>query len=196
MVVNQLTFTWIMYEFEYRIRQGQLSPLLLKPLHPIHGDIAENITYKALTSVVLVPALVLLVLAFRPALHPEPWTVAAFVPALLLAFLLRFLSGWTLALAGFWTTRVWRSTSCTSWRCCSSPGRWCRSRCSRPGAGAGRLAALPLDGRLPGRAAAGAVEPEETVVGFGVQLVWLAVQRRLAVVVWRAGLRRYSAVGA
>ena len=32
--------------------------------------------------------------------------VLAFVPAVVLAFLLRFLSGWTLALAGFWTTRV------------------------------------------------------------------------------------------
>ena len=35
-----------------------------------------------------------------------PWAVAAFVPALLLAVLVRFLVEWTLALAAFWTTRV------------------------------------------------------------------------------------------
>ena len=32
--------------------------------------------------------------------------VALFVPALLIAFVLRFVSGWVLALAAFWTTRV------------------------------------------------------------------------------------------
>ena len=32
--------------------------------------------------------------------------MAAFVPAILLAFVVRFFMEWTLALAAFWTTRV------------------------------------------------------------------------------------------
>ena len=35
MVVNQLTFTWIMWEYEYFIREGTLARRLLRPLHPI-----------------------------------------------------------------------------------------------------------------------------------------------------------------
>ena len=49
MLVNHLTFTWIIWEFEWRIRQGMLSPILLRPIHPIHKDIADNVTYKLLT---------------------------------------------------------------------------------------------------------------------------------------------------
>src|SRR5512140_1493523 len=46
MVVNQVTYTWIMYEFEYRVRHGTFSTSLLKPVHPIHSDIADNVTSK------------------------------------------------------------------------------------------------------------------------------------------------------
>ncbi len=49
MLVNQLTYTWIMYEYEYRIREGMLSPALLRPVHPIHADIAENISSKLIS---------------------------------------------------------------------------------------------------------------------------------------------------
>ena len=35
MMMGHLTFTWFMYEFEFRVRSGSFSPLLLQPLHPI-----------------------------------------------------------------------------------------------------------------------------------------------------------------
>jgi ABC-2 type transport system permease protein len=38
MLVNQATYTWVMYEFDYRIREGSFSAALLHPVHPIHGD--------------------------------------------------------------------------------------------------------------------------------------------------------------
>ena len=197
MVVNQLTFTWIMHEFEYRVRQGQLSPLLLKPLHPIHGDIAENVTYKALTSAVLVPALILLAWTFRPALRPEPWMVAAFVPAVLLAFLLRFLSGWTLALAGFWTTRVLAINQLYYMAMLFLSGQMVPLSLL-PGPVQALAAALPFRWMVafPVELLLGRLSPEETVAGFGAQLAWLGAHAVAAALVWRAGLRRYSAVGA
>ena len=67
MVVNHATFTWIMWEFEYRIRNGKLSPLLLRPIHPIHRDIANNLTFKLLTLAVVLPVAAVLALLFRPA---------------------------------------------------------------------------------------------------------------------------------
>ena len=60
MLVNQMTYTWIMYEYEYRIREGMLSPALLRPVHPIHADIADNISSKLVSlPVMLVIAAVL-----------------------------------------------------------------------------------------------------------------------------------------
>jgi viologen exporter family transport system permease protein len=197
MVVTQLTFTWVMHEFEYRVRQGQLSPLLLKPLHPIHGDIAENVTYKVLTSVVLIPALALLAWAFRPALHPEPWMVAAFLPAVVLAFFLRFLSGWTLALAGFWTTRVEAINQVYYLAMLFLSGQMVPLSLL-PGPVQALAAALPFRWMVafPVELLLGRVTPEATLAGYGIQLAWLALHGAAATVVWRSGLRRYAAVGA
>ena len=43
MVVNHITFTWFMFEFEYRVRSGSFSPLLLQPLHPIHRSQIQDL---------------------------------------------------------------------------------------------------------------------------------------------------------
>jgi ABC-2 type transport system permease protein len=43
MVVNNLTYTWIMWEYEYRVREGSLSTALLRPVHPIHADVPEPV---------------------------------------------------------------------------------------------------------------------------------------------------------
>jgi ABC-2 type transport system permease protein len=197
MVVNQLTFTWIMFTFEEQVRQGLLSPLLLKPLHPIHGEIAENITYKALTSVILVPALGLLIWAFRPALHPEPWSVAAFVPAVVLAFLLRFLSGWTLALAGFWTTRVLALNEVYYVAMLFLSGQMVPLSLL-PGPVQAVAAVLPFRWMVsfPVELLLGRVSPAAALAGYAAQLGWLVAHVALAALVWRAGVRRYSAVGA
>src|ERR1035437_2773259 len=42
MVFGHLTMSWDAFEFAFRVRDGNLSPRLLKPLHPIHSDVASN----------------------------------------------------------------------------------------------------------------------------------------------------------
>jgi ABC-2 type transport system permease protein len=106
MLVNHWTFTWIMHEFEYSVRMGQLSPQLLRPLHPIHLHVADNITYKLLTSTVMLPVAALLAWVFDARFAPQPWALAVAPLALVLSFTTRLMLGWTLALAAFWTTRV------------------------------------------------------------------------------------------
>jgi ABC-2 type transport system permease protein len=44
-----LTFNGVLVFFEARVRRGDFSPLLLRPIHPIIADIADNLAYKALT---------------------------------------------------------------------------------------------------------------------------------------------------
>ncbi|MBT3604773.1 MAG: ABC transporter permease, partial [Candidatus Latescibacteria bacterium] len=105
MIVNQFTFTWVMHEYDYRIRQGALSVLLLKPVHPIHSDIADNISYKVLMSFIVFPTAILLYILFDPNLLFHLQTFALFLCALTIAFFMRFFIEWTLALIAFWTTR-------------------------------------------------------------------------------------------
>jgi ABC-2 type transport system permease protein len=197
MLVNHATFTWIMEIFEWRIRVGQFSPMLLRPVHPIHVDIADNITYKALTAVVLVPAAVGLALAFRPALHPAPWSLLALVPALVLAFLLRFVVEWTLALAAFWTTRVAAVNQLYFAVQLFLSGQVAPLSLF-PGPVQVLATVLPFRWMVafPVQLALGQLTPHEALSGYAAQGAWLALGLALLAWTWRRGLRRYAAVGA
>src|SRR6266566_717041 len=51
MIFGHLTMSWDAFEFAWRVRDGNLSPRLLKPIHPIHTDVSFNIAFKLTTSV-------------------------------------------------------------------------------------------------------------------------------------------------
>src|SRR5438045_8370860 len=71
MIFGHLTMSWDAFEFAFRVRDGNLSPHLLKPLHPIHTDIASNIAFKLATSVMILPAWILLFVLMRPTPPPS-----------------------------------------------------------------------------------------------------------------------------
>ena len=106
MIVDNLTFTWVMYEFEYRVQTGQFSSLLLRPVHPIHQDVTMNLSFKALGLFGVIPAAIILAIAFDADFSASALDMVVFVPALVLAMTLRFLIEWTLALLAFWMTRT------------------------------------------------------------------------------------------
>ena len=197
MLVNHWTFTWLMHEFEYSVRMGQLSPALLRPLHPMHLHVADNIVYKALTSLVMVPAALVLAWAFDARFEPLPWALALAVPALLLSFVARLLLGSALAFAAFWTTRVLAINEMyflTSWflsglmaplallppvvqtAAAMLPFRW--------------LVAFPAELIL------GRLTVEQAAQGLLMQLIWAVAIYGLFTLLWREGVKQYSAVGA
>jgi ABC-2 type transport system permease protein len=197
MLVNHVTYTWIMWEYEYRVRHGSLSLALLRPVHPIHSDIADNVSSKVVTLPLILAAAVVLALLFRPALSPAPWAIAAFLPALLLAFMVRFLLEWTLALAAFWTTRVSAVNQAYYIALLFFSGQMAPlTLLPRPL----QLAAAVLPFRwttsFPVELLLGRVSFPDALLGLGVQCVWLGLCLLLLRMVWRAGLRVYTAVGA
>jgi ABC-2 type transport system permease protein len=186
MVVDHLTFIWHMFEFEWRIRTGAFSPPLLRPVHPIHNEVG------------VLPAAVLLGLAFGADLSGVGvLTVLLFLPALLLAMVLRFVVEWCLALAAFWLTKVsainslffglmsffggifaplavlpiWMQTV-AAW----TPFPW--------------SLAFPVEVFL-GRRTGGQI-----LIGYAAQLGWIAVAIGGLALLWRRAVRRYAAVGA
>ncbi len=197
MLVNHLTYTWIMYEYEYRVRHGSLSFALLRPVHPIHADIADNVTSKMVSLPGMLLMAVALALLFRPAFSLSLWAVAAFVPAVLLAFLLRFLVEWTLALAAFWTTRVSALNQMYFVAILFLSGQIAPLALLPSGI---RMAAAILPFRwmvaFPVELLLGRLTPTQALAGFGVQAAWIVAGAILLRVVWRLGVRAYSAVGA
>jgi ABC-2 type transport system permease protein len=197
LVVSQATFTWVMWEMEYWIRQGTLSPLLVRPVHPIHRHIANNLTFKLLTMAVVLPAVVVLTIVFRPNFTITPGTAIAFIPALGVAMALRFAVEWTLASAAFWVTRVsainqlyfvvflFLSGFGVPLDLLPAPVRtlaeWLPFY---------RMLGFPVELLL------GRLSVSQALVGFAAQLGWLAIAVMVLNAMWARGVRQYSAVGA
>jgi len=195
MIVNHLTFTWIMWEYEYRVREGTLSAALLRPVHPIHADIAENLSSKMVSTPGMLLAAMILALIFHPTFHFTPWAVAAFVPAVALAFLLRFFVEWTLALAAFWTTRVGALNQMYFVAILFLSGQVAPLALFPPTVQTA-AALLPFRWMIsfPVELLLGRLTPQQALTGFAAQLGWIAVSLLLLRLVWRLGVRVYSAV--
>lgn len=197
MVVNHLCFNWHMWEYDYLIRQGKLSPRLLRPLHPIHADIAENLSYKTITLIVIIPTVAVLIWLFQPAWQPVPWSLLAFVPGVIMAFLIQFFLGWALAMAAFWTTRVNAINRMYFLGKLFFSGQIAPLTLLPPFLQT--LASfLPFPWMIyfPVQLLLGTLSPQEAGQGLLVQLVWVVVGLTAVKLVWQAGVKRYAAFGA
>lgn len=194
--VNHLTFSWVMHNFSFFIQSGQFSFLLLRPLHPIHGDILENVAYKTVMLVVMLPAAAILWWTFEPRFTAGPGGLALALVATALAFALRFLVEWTLALAAFWTTRVNALNQTYFAVMMFLSGRvapiallpaWLRATAD----------GLPFYWMVgfPVEIAMGRIGAAEAAAGFGAQLAWVAGAGMLLAVLWRRAVRQHAAVG-
>lgn len=197
MLVNHMTYTWIIYEYEYRIREGTLSFALLRPLHPIHSDIVDNVSSKLITLPFMFVAAALLALLFKPEFQFSLLAVAAFFPALLLACFARFLVEWTLALAAFWTTRVSAINQGYYVLALFLSGQ-VAPLSLLPYAAQVAATILPFRWMIsfPVEVLLGRLTATEIILGLAAQAAWLGLAAVLLRAVWRAGVRAYSAVGA
>jgi ABC-2 type transport system permease protein len=198
MVVDHLTFIWHMWEFEYRIRNGTFSPLLLRPVHPIHNDVCENLTYKLVGLVGILPAAVGLGLVFGADMSgTSAATVLAFLPAVLLAMVLRFVVEWCVALAAFWLTKV-SAMNTVFFSLFTFLGGQFAPLSVLPGWAQTLAAWTPFPWTLafPVEVLLGRRTGGGLVLGYAVQLVWVVVAVLVLRLLWARATRRYSAVGA
>jgi ABC-2 type transport system permease protein len=198
MLVDHLTFIWHMWEFEWRIRTGAFSPLLMRPIHPIHSDVCENLAYKTVGLVGVLPAAVVLGLAFDADLSGITLlTVLPFLIALVLAMVLRFVVEWCLALAAFWLTKVTAINSLFF------------GLTSFFGGVFAPLAVLPFWMQtvavwtpfpwalaFPVEVALGRRTGADIWIGYAVQVGWIALALGGLALLWRRATKRYAAVGA
>ena len=196
-LVSQLTMSWNAYDFELEVRQGKLAPKLLRPLHPLHYAVVENLVYKMTTLPALVPVLVLIAWTFQAQFATQPWHVALFVPSVLLAAALRFVFGWFIASFAFWTTRIHAIMHLYDRVVFVFAGQ-IAPLALLPPALAALSYALPFGYMLwaPSEILRGGLSFEQSLVTLGAQTLWLVLSWIGFVVVWRLGLREFSAVGA
>jgi ABC-2 type transport system permease protein len=198
LLVSNMTFIWHMWEFEWRIRTGSFSPLLLRPIHPIHNDVSENLSFKLVGLAGIIPAAILLGLVFNADFGgTSALDILAFVPALVLAMVLRFVVEWTLALAAFWLTKVSALNHLFHMMFLFLGGQfapldvmpeWIRTLAL--------LSPFPWSIFFPIEVALGRRDGSELLVGYAAQLGWIAIAVTVLALVWRQASSKYSAVGA
>jgi ABC-2 type transport system permease protein len=105
--VERCTSAWDVWELDHEIREGTFSYQIVRPFHPIHWSIAENIIYKGLFLIFLIPAWIILSFFFPVLQLHLSWSQwSMFVMALFLAAVLRFTISYIFGLLGFWVTKV------------------------------------------------------------------------------------------
>jgi ABC-2 type transport system permease protein len=201
-VVRQFTVVWVVWQFEEDTIQGRLSPYLLQPLYPFWRYVAAHQAEQATR----LPFVLLIVSGFfllQPASFawPGPGRLLLGILAVGLAFALNFLLQSLIACLCFWSERATALERLIMIPYLFLSGLVAPLQAFPPGL---RQLALhtpfPYLIAFPAELLAGnsvaAAGPFTPLAGFLTMLLWLAVLFPLLWVLWRAGVRRYGAMGA
>lgn len=195
-VVNQLTYSTTNWTVGDVIRYGNLNTWLLHPLPPIFEALSAELAGKVVFMAFIIPVAAILAIFLQPVLHTTPVASSLFIAALLLAWMLRFLWGYWLALLAFWTARA------DSLLVIQDSLVFLLSGIVAP------FALLPVNIAdvarwlpfrymvgFPVEVLTGQIGPSEILFGLAIQSFWVLLSIALCRLVWRQGLAKYSAVG-
>jgi ABC-2 type transport system permease protein len=195
-LVNQFTYSTTNWTVGDLIRYGYLNGLLLRPLSPIFDALSSEIAGRVVFMVFVIPVTAALALILRPELHVTLRNGLAFIPAVAMAWVLRFLWGYALALLAFWSTRADALVALQDALIFLLAGQVAPTALL-PGALQTASVLLPFRYMLgfPVEVLMGGLSSNQTVTGFAFQAGWLLVACIFFRVIWREGLKRYSASG-
>lgn len=195
-LVRNINIVFTPYGWEGRIREGELSAQLLRPLHPLHYDVAYFAGWKFVVILLWLPVAFVLSLLFDPALDFGWLDVLVFSVSVWGAYLIRTMFLELLGMISFWTTRVSAIFELAIAAELLLSGRLVPLQLM-PDWAETLAAVLPFQWTFffPIQALVGDLSPGELVGGLGMQLLWIVVLTSVLLVVFRAAVKRYSAVG-
>jgi ABC-2 type transport system permease protein len=182
--------------WEWRIREGQLSGQLLRPLHPLHYDIGWFAGSKVVIVALWLPVAAALTLIFKPTLDPTALEVVVFFFAIWGAYLVRTMFMSVVGMLCFWTTRgaavfdLFMTTELLlSGRLVPLP--------LMPDWAEDIAAFLPFQWAFffPIDALVGDRSTAWLLGGLAMQALWIVIGLVLFKLAWRSAIRRFSAVG-
>jgi ABC-2 type transport system permease protein len=197
LIVRQLTGNWVAWQMAEEIRTGTLAMRLLRPVHPAFAYMSSHLAAVPFRVVVALPlAAILLISSGQSALTESPLQLLALVPAIAAAWLITFSILFAIGALAFFMTQTQAIANLYF-------GLF--------GLFSGYL--LPLDllprpietlaAWLPFRFMLSApvelltrtLDPAQVMALLGGQALWVMLSMALALVLWRAGIRRFEAVG-
>ena len=175
---------------------GHFSALLLRPLHPIHYDLADFAGGKIVWVLLYLPIAFALTLVFNPTLHVSALEIVVFFFAIWGAYVIRTMFLWLLGMITFWTTRGSAIFETYMMAELLLSGRlvplklmpdWAESLANW----------LPFKWTFyfPIESLVGDLSAASLVGGLGMQLFWATVGGTLVWICWRSSAKHYTAVG-
>ena len=195
-VVRQFTVVWLIQVFEDDALQGRLSPFLLQPLSPLWRYLAAHFSEQA-SRIPFVAVMLLAVGLAAPGLLwlPSAGTLLLGILAIVSAFLLRFLLQVLVTTLCFWSERAAALDRLLMIPYLFLSGLVAPLDTFPPALRRLALATpFPWMVDFPARLLAG--EPVNVALGFAAIAAWCLLLLPIGHWLWRAGLRRYSAMGA
>lgn len=195
-VVNQLTYAQTNWTVGDLIRDGSMGQLLLYPMSPLYNTLATEFAGKVVYMIFVIPITVILALVLRPEIHLSVTQIAAFVPALGFAWLLRFFWGYWIALLAFWITRADSLLALQDALIFLLAGQ-VAPVALLPGVLKTAAIAMPFRYMVgfPVEVLTGQAAGIDLVTGFAFQIGWTAVAMTLYLALWRRGVRHFTAIG-
>jgi ABC-2 type transport system permease protein len=195
-LVRNMNIVFTPYGWEWRIREGMLSAALLRPLHPLHDDIAAFAGWKFVVIVMWLPVAAVLWIAFDPVLDPSALEIGVFAVAIWGAYLIRTMFLSVLGMITFWTTRVSAIFELAIALELLLSGRLVPLPLM-PGWAEDVAKVLPFQWTFyfPIQSLVGDFSRAELLGGLAIQALWIAVLTGMAVAFFRLAVRRFSSVG-
>jgi ABC-2 type transport system permease protein len=195
-LVRQMNIVFTPYGWEWRIREGQFSGQLLRPVHPIHYDIADIAGWKIVSIVLWLPIAAILSWLFHPNLHPTGTEIAVFSVAIWGAYLIRTMNMWILGMLSFWTTRVSAIFEAYFVVELLLSGRLVPLQLMPPWVQTlANWLPFKFTFGYPIESLTGDLTRAQLFGGLGMQVLWTTLGALGVAVVWRAAVRKFSSVG-
>jgi ABC-2 type transport system permease protein len=199
LIVDQLTSDITIHILAYKIQDGTLSGDLIRPVHPIlTGTLINNLAFKVLTFITLIPVWIVLFMLFQPNFGAVTGgSLLLAIPAVLLGFGTSFMLGATITCLAFWTTRVFSIAEFYWTLIILFSGQFVPLQLM-PRAIQDVAQVLPFEmfKYVPIQIILNRLTPQEILRDFGVGIAWFILSIFLFRFTWSKGVKRFSAVGA
>ncbi|MFN8387923.1 MAG: ABC-2 family transporter protein [Anaerolineales bacterium] len=199
LIVDQMTSNIIIHIFGYKVQDGSLSGELIKPIHPmLTNTLVNDIAFKTLNLMWLVPIWLLLAFVFKPDFSSVTLVGILFaLPAIALGYAINFLLSGIITSLAFWTTRVYSIHEFYYALILLFAGQFVPLKLMPELIQTiARFLPFQLFMYLPIQMIQGKLSMNEIAQGYVTGLIWLVAAFALFMFTWRRGIRQYSAVGA
>ena len=196
LIVRQLTGNWVAWQISEEVRSGAMAMRLLRPVHPFLAYAASHVAAIPFRSFVALPvAAVLLASTGASSLTTDPVQLALLAPSLALAWLTTFAMLFAIGALAFFLTQTMALANLYFALYSLLSGYLMPLNLLGPVGAVARWLPFRFMLSAPVELLTRSLTRDDLVLLLAGQLAWAVASLAGALALWRAGVRRFEAVG-